>query len=328
MREHFELVSAKVGALPIVNHFLARLGLIGALDRHVPDDDDRLALSPATVLSLVISNLVVDHEPVYALLEWARAYDPGLLGLEAGEVGLLNDDRVGRMLERLFDADRASLLTEVMVGAIKRFKIDCSQLHNDSSTVTFVGAHKGADGRRRGGKETAAICFGYNKDHRPDLKQLVLILTVSADGALPIAHRVVDGNTEDSTTHIESWDDLVGLVGRTDFLYVGDSKLATARRWTTSRRAAVLCHRLAAHETGGRLVPGLGDPQHPDLDRGDAPPRPAQGGPRRRLLHLRAAARVLRGLPHHLGPLDPQARERRRHPTTAHRAGDGRFEKR
>jgi len=35
------------------------------------------------------------------------------------------------------------------------------------------------------------------KDHRPDLKQLVWILTVTADRAVPIAHRVLDGNTSD-----------------------------------------------------------------------------------------------------------------------------------
>jgi transposase len=107
-------------------------------------------------------------------------------------VGLLNDDRVGRMLARLFDADRASLLTRLVLDAIEAFGIDCSQLHNDSTSVTLTGRYGDADGRARAGKQTAAITFGHNKDHRPDLKQLVWILTVSADGAVPITHRVVD----------------------------------------------------------------------------------------------------------------------------------------
>jgi hypothetical protein len=57
--------------------------------------------------------------------------------------------------------------------------------------------------------------------------QLVEILTVSADGAVPIAHRLVDGSTEDSTTHIETWDSLVAMVGSESFTYVADCKLAT-----------------------------------------------------------------------------------------------------
>jgi hypothetical protein len=51
-------------------------------------------------------------------------------------------------------------------------------------------------------------------------------LTVTADGAVPIAHRVLDGNTSDDTTHVDTWDQLVAMLGRTDFLYVADCKLA------------------------------------------------------------------------------------------------------
>jgi transposase len=223
----FELHTERVGALPIVNYFCRRAGLDEALAAHVPADDRRLRLAPAAVLGVVVRNLIIDHEPVYALGEWAAPYDPALLGLDPVGVGLLNDDRVGRSLDRLFDADRASLLTDVVLRAVRAFGIDCSELHNDSTTVTFSGNYRFADGRPRGGKPTAAITFGYNKDHRPDLRQLVWILTVSSDGAVPLAHRVVSGNTTDDVTHVASWDQLCALVGRTDFLYVADSKLCT-----------------------------------------------------------------------------------------------------
>ncbi len=55
----------------------------------------------------------------------------------------------------------------------------------------------------------------------------MLTLTISADGAVPLTHRLLDGNTTDDQTHIATWDGLVALVGRRDFLYVADSKLAT-----------------------------------------------------------------------------------------------------
>ncbi len=54
------------------------------------------------------------------------------------------------------------------------------------------------------------------------------MLTISADGAVPIAYRVDSGNTEDSTTHVVTWDGFCQLVGHTDFLYVADAKLASA----------------------------------------------------------------------------------------------------
>jgi transposase len=225
--EDFELDTRQLGPLPIINAFADRLGLAGLLETFVPHDDRRLKLAPATAIGVVVRNLVIHRRPVYALEEWAGPYDPALLGLAPGEGELLNDDRVGRMLARLFDADRASLLTRLVLGAVDRFGLDVSQLHNDSTSIKFAGAHAAANGRPRGGKPTAAVTHGHSKDHRPDLKQLVWILTVTADGAVPIAYRAVDGNTNDDVTHVDTWDGLVALVGRSDFLYVADCKLAS-----------------------------------------------------------------------------------------------------
>lgn len=223
----YELASELVGALPVVNHFSELLGLDELLERYVPANDSRLALAPAKALGVVVANLLISHQPLYQLGEWAAPYRPDMLGLEPDEVCLLNDDRVGRALALLFDADRASLLTEVVLRAVRRFRIDCSELHNDSTTVTFSGATRASKATVRGGKATAAAKRGFNKDHRPDLRQLLLVLTVSSDGAVPVAYRAADGNTEDSSTHTETWDGLVSLLGRKDFLYVADCKLAT-----------------------------------------------------------------------------------------------------
>jgi len=222
----FELVSHRLGALPLVNHFLGRMGLSDLLARWLPAPDRRFRLDPAVAIRLVVVNLLVGRAPLYGLGEWASPFAPGLLGLADADAAWLNDDRVGRALEKLFHADRASLLTELIVGVVAEFGIDTSELHNDSTSVSVHGAYRGADGTPRGGKPTTAITFGHSKDHRPDLKQLVWILTVCADGAVPMAYRLADGNTSDDPTHLPTWDHLVALLGRADFLYVADSKLA------------------------------------------------------------------------------------------------------
>jgi transposase len=216
-----------LGGVPIVNHVLDRLGLPALLDEALGAVDGRTKLAPAAAIRLVITNLVLGREPLYALGEWATPYDPTLLGLSGSEVTSVNDDRVGRALDALFDADRASLLTAVMLGAINEFGIDTARLHNDSTSISMHGAYHDADGTARAGKPTPVITQGHSKGHRPDLKQLVWILTVSADGAVPIAHRLADGNTVDDPTHVPTWDGLVALLGRVDFLYVADSKLCS-----------------------------------------------------------------------------------------------------
>ena len=125
----FELQTQVLGPLPVINSFADRLSLPRLLDTYVPADDARLRLTPATALGVVVvvvvvvANLVIGQEPVYALGEWARPFDPALLGLGPNQADLLNDDRTGRMLARLFDADRASLLTRLVLDAVARFNI-------------------------------------------------------------------------------------------------------------------------------------------------------------------------------------------------------------
>ena len=113
--EPFTLHSQRLGCLPIINAFLTRMGLADHLDRYLPANDARLRLAPAAVIAVLVRNIVAGHRPVYALGEWAAPYDPTVLGLVPGEVELLNDDRVGRTLDRLFDCDRASLITQTVL---------------------------------------------------------------------------------------------------------------------------------------------------------------------------------------------------------------------
>jgi transposase len=48
---------------------------------------------------------------------------------------------------------------------------------------------------------------------------------VSGDGAVPMLCNILDGNVTDDTTHWDTWQTLRGILGRSDFLYVADSKL-------------------------------------------------------------------------------------------------------
>lgn len=219
--------SSAIGGLPVVNATLSRLGFDELVASYLPEPDPRCRITSTKAIGVLVRNLALGRQPLYGLSAWAGGCDAALLGLCDGETRLLNDDRVGRALDELFSSDRASLLTALSLRAIRRFGIDVSELHNDSTSITLYGAYRNATGTPRSGVRPPIPERGFSKDHRGDLLQLVEILTVSADGAVPIAHRLADGSTEDSTTHIYSWDQLVSMLGTASFTYVADSKLAT-----------------------------------------------------------------------------------------------------
>jgi hypothetical protein len=223
------LRSYAVGALPILNDIVQRARFEQFFRTSLPPEDRRTKLSPVKALLVLLHNLLLSREPIYGVGEWAARHAPHLLGLTTEEIGRLNDDCVGRALDRLFLADVPSLVLAVATHVVKEFGVRLDELHNDSTTVSFCGAYANATVEQRFlGHPTLAITFGHNKDHRPDLKQLLFILTVTADGGVPLHFRAMGGNIADDQTHRDTWELLCQLTGRRDFLYVADCKLATS----------------------------------------------------------------------------------------------------
>ena len=55
--------------MPIIDAYLSRLGVGDLLEVFVSSDDGRVKLAPAKALGVLVRNLVVPREPVYALGE-------------------------------------------------------------------------------------------------------------------------------------------------------------------------------------------------------------------------------------------------------------------
>ncbi len=199
------------GALPLVDHFLRALNLRQLLSQQIQPPHY------VDALELLIKSVLVQPNALYRIEEWAKPYDPGLR-----PAAHLGDDALGRALDRLFQSDRASLMTALVVEAVKTFAIRTSQIHNDSTSIKFCGAYTHQN------PKAIKLTRGFSKDHRPDLKQLVYSLSVSDDGAVPVHYKAYAGNQSDDGTHWETWQCLCRLLQRRDFLYVADCKLCVS----------------------------------------------------------------------------------------------------
>jgi transposase len=217
-----KLIRLQVGALPLIRSIIERLQLRDILLEQLPPSAHQ-PFPQADLLILLIVNLTVAKDPLYELPDWVDSLDLRALGYSSGP-GLLSDDRFARALDKLYQTDRASLLTRLAVSAIHRFGIRSERIHNDSTSLKAFGQ---IEGKTRTGLE---LRRGHSKDHRPDLKQLVYSLSISDDGAVPIHHRVYAGNRNDETTHIETWEALRHIHGSASFIYVADCKLCTHKQ--------------------------------------------------------------------------------------------------
>lgn len=175
-------------------------------------------------LMIILYNLTLGRQPLYELQQWVRSTDPSCLGVSGENVGFFNDDRFARALDKLYRADRASLMTAIVVHMIEEVGLSLARVHNDSTTVKAYGK---IPGKTRTGLKMAQ---GNSKDHRPDLKQLLFSLTISSDGAVPIHYKAYPGNRTDDTTHIETWNTIRKIAETAGFLYVADCKVCTSKQ--------------------------------------------------------------------------------------------------
>ncbi len=217
--EGFEARFKQVDVLPMVKHFMDELDLFNLFTKYVPVNAGSLA-DHAESLCILIANIICDNKPLYKVQEWLSRYSDGMV-TDPVATNLFNDDRLAKALSALFRSDRHSLLTEVSGNAIAVHKLLTDEIHNDSTTVTFIGKYDTSD------SEAVKLKRGHNKDFRPDCKQIVFGLNITADGHVPLSYQLFDGNTCDDVTHIPNWNALRTLLEKEDFIYVADCKLCS-----------------------------------------------------------------------------------------------------
>ena len=219
--KQFETRFRQVDVLPMVKYYMDQLDLFNLFKKYVPAAPDCLA-DHAESLSVITANIICDNKPLYKVKEWLARYSDGFVDNPV-EAALFNDDRLARSLSALFDADRHSLMTEVSCNAIRVHGLLTDEIHNDSTSVTFIGNYKNPD------PDAVKLKHGHNKDFRPDCKQLVFGLNITSDGHVPLSYKLFDGNTNDDVTHIPNWNGLRTLLAKEDFIYVADCKLCSSK---------------------------------------------------------------------------------------------------
>ena len=140
--------------MPILDQVLGRIGL----GEHLSEAMGQARYAQAILL--LLKNIVIERNALYAIQEWAAPYDPALV-----YGGGYSDDVLARALDRLFDTDRASLLTRVVLHSVKAYAVDLGQIHQDTTSVKLTGAYEKQQRR------AVQLLRGFSKDHRPDLRQ-------------------------------------------------------------------------------------------------------------------------------------------------------------
>jgi transposase len=226
-----------VGSLPVIAEYLNRLKIADHVNELVPWEGE---VPLGTLVEVMICNRLLNPKAMFRIDAWAQgAAVSDYFDLDAGQ---LNDDRLGRALERIA-AHSDPVQTAAVLTAIKTFKLDVSQVHYDITGIELFGAYEMelAEGETPP-KPTPA--YGRTKSGRKNVKQIQVGVNVTGDGGVPIGHLPLDGNAAEAPTHLDNLRRLRAMLPKQKLLYIADTKLDTPENLLT----------VAAHE--GRFLCG------------------------------------------------------------------------
>lgn len=193
-----EIRPLRLDHLPIIGQALARLGLRDIVDQQCPPDP-RLVVTHGECVEAMIAAILLGKHALYAIGGLLRPYDLDAAFGWKFDPTSLNDERFGRTLDALAEAGLLPINAAATVKAVKVHALDTSRLHLDTTTAVVHGDYLDSIEPEDPDAPGAIphITRGYSKDHRPDLKQIVFGLSVTADGSVPIYGRIASGNRND-----------------------------------------------------------------------------------------------------------------------------------
>jgi len=225
--EHeLELETRTIGVLVLTTPVLQKLCLREIINNHceIAEQGD---LDHGLVAELVTQCRLSDPRALYDMVDWGDKYDIAALYPDIEHELQLNDDRIGRMLDEIYD-QRPKIWGELVSQAICEYEIEMKRLHADSMPIKFAGEFReqGLD------EEVPKIEPGYNPQGEW-VNQLKLFALSSGDSGIPVWFETLSGGAGDSPAYVPEFEALCKYAELSthlpldEIILIGDRKMAT-----------------------------------------------------------------------------------------------------
>ena len=261
----------QLGHLGIVSATIKQLGLIKEIDALLPVSHKKGAkvTMGERVAAMILNGLGFLNDRLYMHSQFFENKPLSRLFRDGVEGEHFNDDALGDCLDAIYEYGASKLFSNVA------FKIACEQKlldkfsRIDTTSLSVYGDYEEQDTT---GEESSIIdredsteekefniTYGYSKQKRMDLKQVILSLTVNGPSNLPLWVEGLSGNASDKKSIKASIEKIEKfkkqLKEAPNFIYVADSALYSKEllnspdiRWITRvpetiREAKELCQK-------------------------------------------------------------------------------------
>ncbi|GCA76563.1 hypothetical protein MiTe_03409 [Microcystis aeruginosa NIES-2520] len=211
-----EIEIQNIDHLGIVAGIIDSIGIVEIINELIGVEKDEKVNAGQVVKAMIINGLGFVSKPLYMFPEYFETIACEHLIGTGVKPEYLNDDKLGRVMDKLFIKGLDTIFFIIAVKAAKKFGVSLSTSHLDSSSMHVHGQYNASlpevifESQKIGNNQELeeiavkspkeiTITYGYSRDHRPDLKQFIIEMICSGDGDIPIFLKLASGNQADSS---------------------------------------------------------------------------------------------------------------------------------
>jgi transposase len=209
MSNHQEIEFKNIDHLGIIAGIIDSIGLVEIINKLIGQEAGEKISAGHVVKAMILNGLGFVSSPLYMFPEFFQDKPCEHLIGKGVKAEYLNDDKLGRVMDKLFIKGLTEIFLAISSQVIKEFNISLKSSHLDSTSLHLHGEYKTSlpdvtfDNNSSNGQikspQAIEITYGYSRDHRPDLKQFIIDLISSGDGDIPIFLKSASGNQSDSS---------------------------------------------------------------------------------------------------------------------------------
>ncbi len=205
-----ELSISRLDHYGVVAGVIKDLKLIDKIDSLLGTHSQSEITPGEAIAGMILNGLGFVDRPLYLTPQFFESKPLEILFHPGVKAEHFNSSKLGRTLDMAHAYGCEALFSDLAKSVCCQEKIDCTFGCEDTTSFGVTGECLPDEDI-----EAVTITHGYSKDHRPDLKQVVLEMMTSQDGGIPISMKCWNGNSDDNTIFqyrakalIEAWRDV------------------------------------------------------------------------------------------------------------------------
>ena len=194
-----EITTTSLSHFGLVAGMFDELGIADLIDTSMPKSRNHLLSHSTVIKAMCLNGLGFNESRLYLYADYFENLPTERLLGEGILPENINDDVLGRTLDKIYEYGCTELFNQIVLKAMKKVSFGAHILHTDTTSFSLHGNYENLDPEFN----TIEITYGHPKDMRWDLKQFVLSMVCNQEG-IPLFVKALSGNTSDKTTLVET----------------------------------------------------------------------------------------------------------------------------